>query len=408
MTSQLWRFFQSRRGITAVLLVIGMFLVPLFLIGKNTSRIARFKISQVFGSKPARTVTADSSHRQVGTPSEIMKRFMMRQQHLQTVCSRPEYRRPDHGLRTSDSNFHYVALHRLQWCSIAKVGTMFMKSKFYPQKPLRSQDLDEKTQAYLFNHPKSFYFVRDPYSRLVSGFLDKLMTAPDRWGDIGRKVIISQRKDASPYEVDCGSDVTFLEFFKYVIWAETTNKTRNIHFLPMHDLCDVCNRNYDYIGHLETIKEDLPYIVDSVGVVMDLSENTTDDVVGLFKKVFLRNRQVVKTCLGIYPMMKRMWWSLQARGLIADTMPLPASKSEVEMASWEQLASWAAQAHINTRELGSRSAQKRAFRIDLFREIPLHLRLWFVELYSKDFQLFQFEPLPPDYFPEFNNVINDH
>ncbi|GFS24870.1 carbohydrate sulfotransferase [Elysia marginata] len=338
MKSQLERFLQSRQGITAVLLVTGIALMSLFLFGQGTSGITMFQIPHVVEFKHVGSVQAESSRSQVATPSEIVERFEKRQQRLRSVCSRPEYRRPDLGVVINDFRFLYVALHRLHWCKIAKVGTTFMKSKFFPQTRLLSQDLDEERQNYLFDHPKSFYFVRDPYSRLISGFLDKVMTSPDRWGDIGRHVISSQRKDASRYEIDCGSDATFLEFFKYVIWAETTNKTRNIHFMPMHDLCDVCKRNYDFIGHLETIREDLPYIVNSVGVVMDLSENTTKSIVNKFENIFFKNRNLVKACLGIYPMMKRMWWSLQARGLIADTMPLPASKSEVLAASWEQLA----------------------------------------------------------------------
>ena len=283
-----------------------------------------------------------------------------------------------------------------------------MKSKFFPQTQLQSLNYNKAMLNYLSKHPKTFYFVRDPYSRLLSGYLDKLVTSPERWGDIGRIVIRSQRRNAKPREIECGSDATFLEFFRYVIWAETTNKTRNIHFLPMHDLCDVCKRDFDYIGHLETIKEDLPYILSSVGVKMDISENTTKEIINKVENIFDENSKLVRRCLGIYPMMQRLWWMLQARGLIADTMPLPASRSDVEAASAPQLASWAVEAHHNTQAMGKQSAQKRKFRVDMFRHIPLQLRLKFLELYSKDFQLFQYEPLPSDFFPELNNVINDH
>ena len=283
-----------------------------------------------------------------------------------------------------------------------------MKGMFFSRSHLHRSDQEDNSQEYLSKHPKTFYFVRDPYSRLVSGYLDKVIMSPDRWSDIGSLVIRTQRSDAKPSEIECGSDATFKEFFRYVIWAETTNRTRNIHFLPMHDLCDVCNRDYDFIGHLETIKEDLPFIVNSVDVKVDIGQNVTGSIVRQIQDVFDENRRLVRRCLGIYPMMKRLWWTFQVRGLIADTIPLPVSQGQIEAASWEQLASWAAKAYHDTKALGSRSVQKRAFLVNLFRSVPLDLRLKYLELYSRDFQLFQFDPLPPDIFPELNNVVNDN
>ena len=278
-----------------------------------------------------------------------------------------------------------------------------MRQEVFVQSRLRLLDNGKNLKR-----PMRFFFVRDPYSRLVSGYLGKMVANPQWWSHMGRIVIRTQRRNARPSEVKCGSDVTFKEFLGYVVWAETTNRSRNEHFLPMHDICDVCSRHYDYIGHIETIREDLPFILNSVGVQVNISENVTDSIVRKIKDVFEENRTLVQRCFGIYPMMKRLWWTFQVRGLIADTIPLPVSQDQVEAASWEQLASWAAKAYHDTKALGSRSVQKRAFLVDLFRSVPLDLRLKYLELYSRDFQLFQFDPLPPDIFPELDNAVNDH
>ena len=279
-----------------------------------------------------------------------------------------------------------------------------MKQNFFTPSRLQLVDETDIFPDYLSKLPKRFLFVRDPYSRLVSGYLDKVVTAPGRWSYFGRMVIKTQRTNATRRELECGSDVTFKEFIKYVIWAETTNRTRDIHFVPMHDLCAVCNINYDYIGHLETIREDLPFIVNSVGVRMNISENVNESMVNAIHGAFVENRTLVQRCVGIYPMMKRLWWTFQVRGLIADTIPLPASQGQVETASWDQLASWAVKAYHDTKALGSRSAQKRTFRADLFSGVPLHLRLKYVDLYIRDFLLFKFEPFPRDIFPELKSV----
>ena len=282
-----------------------------------------------------------------------------------------------------------------------------MKETFSPSR-LQLLNQTDQTPVNLSKYPKRFFFVRDPYSRLVSGYLDKVVASAPFWPYFGRHAIRIQRFNATQSEIECGSDVTFNEFIKYIIMAEKINRTRNKHFLPMHDLCDVCNRDYDFIGHLETIREDLPFIVNSVGVKMDMSQNFTDNIARKIQEVFVESRSRVEKCVGIYPMMKRLWWTFQVRGLISDTFSLPASQGQVETASWEQLASWIAKAYHDTKALGSRSAQKRTFRADLFRGVPLHLRLKYLELYSRDFQLFQYDPLQSDIFPELDSVIHEH
>ncbi|RUS81481.1 hypothetical protein EGW08_010779 [Elysia chlorotica] len=399
MTSQTWRLFQSRQGIVGMTLFLALTIIFLYVYyGPSNNGVVSFWVPQE--ALPPNPGYQDSSPRHPTTPEEIRQRFEARRQRVKTFCSRPDYRKPDGGVDFSDFRYGFAAFRRLRWCRVAKVGTTFIKSKFFPQTKLQSRNLSKTTLNYLTKHPKTFYFVRDPYSRLVSGFFDKVMTAPNRWQDIGALVIRTQRPNAREEEIECGSDATFLEFFRYVIWAETTNRTRNIHFMPMHDLCDVCNKDFDFIGHLETIKEDLPYIVDSVGVTMDTNINITREIAHRMSSIFRVKRSLVKRCLGVYPMMQRVWWFFQARGVIADSIPLAASRAQVQAASTSQLTSWVLQAHHSTHALGSRSAQKRKFLVALFRQIPLSLRLRFVELYSRDFELFQYDPLPHDLYPE--------
>ncbi|GFN78281.1 carbohydrate sulfotransferase [Plakobranchus ocellatus] len=353
---------------------------------------AKFRIPNMF-----------EAYRPFSKEAEIQQRFALRRAHLQSVCSRSEYQVPDKGIIDSDFQFSWVAFRRLRWCRIAKVGTTYMKSKFFPQSELKLLNTNTPVQRTASKNFKSFFFVRDPYSRLISGYLDKVLTAPDRWLDIGRKVIKTQRQGATSEEIECGSDASFLEFVQYVLWAERTGKTRNIHFLPMHDLCAVCDRHYDFIGHIETMKEDLSFILNSAGVRSNLNQNITLDIYRRIKHIFQESRKTMKSCLGVWPMMKRVWWTFQVRGYIADTIPLPASRQEVEIASWEKLASWIERARLQTLSLGSRSAQKRTFMVNMFKQVPLNIRLQFAATYTRDFQLFQYDPLPADLFPEYSN-----
>ena len=53
-------------------------------------------------------------------------------------------------------------------------------------------------------------FTREPYGKLLSGYVDKLFAPnPYFWKAIGRLIIRKFRKDPSPESLTCGHDVTF-------------------------------------------------------------------------------------------------------------------------------------------------------------------------------------------------------
>ena len=109
-------------------------------------------------------------------------------------------------------------------------------------------------------------FVREPYSRLYSGYIGKIHTDPSFWARYGVYIKNFQLPKKDQMRTCVGFDVSFPKFVKYFIHAEETTMMRNDHFQPLMSLCEPCRRRFDFIGHLETISEDVKFMLSSVGV----------------------------------------------------------------------------------------------------------------------------------------------
>ena len=243
-------------------------------------------VSQANVVIPAAQTSEDFDH----TTEVTRLRFQARLERLKDVCQKLNsslVRRLD--MRSASSM--YVAHDKLDWCSVPKVGSTYLngffkdvfhlpespyQASFHSGKPserktcCRLQQLlttpggiaSAKCQQQFQNCPKHFMFVREPYSRLYSGYLGKIHTNPEYWEKYGVYIKNLNRKR---FMRRCGHNVSFPEFVKYFIHAEKTKRKRNIHFQPLMSLCGACRRRFDFIGHLETISEDVKFMLSSVG-----------------------------------------------------------------------------------------------------------------------------------------------
>ncbi|KAK7461998.1 hypothetical protein BaRGS_00038580, partial [Batillaria attramentaria] len=115
---------------------------------------------------------------------------------------------------------------------------------------------------------------REPYAKLLSGYVDKLFAPnPFFWSAIGKHIIQNVRPDASPKSLECGHDVTFPEFIKFVLESERTGKfKRDKHFVSSFDQCKPCNITYDIVGKMETFPQDAGLVLAQLG--FNLSQST--------------------------------------------------------------------------------------------------------------------------------------
>ena len=110
-----------------------------------------------------------------------------------------------------------------------------------------------------------FIFVREPLHRLLSAFKDKFINEKDRqyidYKNIRKKIVKALRpRDFHP---NGENNITFSEFVQFYSRNFTTP---NVHWRKYDDLCHPCVINYDFIGHLETLKEDAPLLLKMAGI----------------------------------------------------------------------------------------------------------------------------------------------
>ncbi|KAI8512796.1 hypothetical protein Bbelb_094350 [Branchiostoma belcheri] len=217
-----------------------------------------------------------------------------RREALHRACQRfnmkgpPPAPRKLHKLRYNDP-------YRLVYCDVAKAGSTTMKQilakvdpnydyirknglhdqgafKDLSQFPSGSPGLTHR----LTNYTK-FMIVREPLERLLSAYQDKFMYGrgvreyennygkhflevrtpndADRWQKMATR--------ASPSKVRL--NVTFAEFVRGVLTGE--GRYFNIHWQPQHLICHPCQIHYDYIGHLETMSDDVRFIMQKTGII---------------------------------------------------------------------------------------------------------------------------------------------
>lgn len=183
---------------------------------------------------------------------------------------------------------------QILYCGIAKVGCTFLKRLVYilnSEKPYTSpfeitpnnihgthlalvSQLKEPNKSFAENNYKTFLFVRNPYKRLFSGYVDKIFTPQMPFLlNYGIYIIKKFRKNPSEKSLRCGHDVSFTEFISYVIDSIKTKTKANPHFTPMHRQCVPCEIRYDLIGHLETLQEDLKLLIKPERLEAVLPEN---------------------------------------------------------------------------------------------------------------------------------------
>ncbi|KAL4217868.1 hypothetical protein ACF0H5_022607 [Mactra antiquata] len=179
----------------------------------------------------------------------------------------------------------------------------------------------------------SIMFVRNPYTRLFSAWLDKFysMNIP-YWRSVGIQIAQSERNQGNK---NCVYDVTFPELVNYVSKSVLSNAWIERHFSPNFRHCDPCHLDFDYIGKYETLNDDTSFILDSLNLTKRINlpkDSAEKDAIkdGVFWAYYQRN-DISKCGISFACALFRMWQRLQSRGIISKNIPFPfSSKLEAE------------------------------------------------------------------------------
>ncbi|XP_021357702.1 carbohydrate sulfotransferase 12-like [Mizuhopecten yessoensis] len=238
---------------------------------------------------------------------------------------------------------------KLVFCDIPKVGSTFLKQVLHilsghkhkkdpfsikanaahliPFNTFETVPYD-KALAVLMRSTK-FIFVRNPYTRMLSGYVDKLFTNNHVfWDTTGKVILKNHRKNLSKKSKECGHDSTFSEFIKHVIESETSGLHRNPHWYPMYDACRPCNIQYDVIGKIESFKEDLGNFLRSQNLheIVDISRMDQGNEKEAISLTVSRAYEVVShrpKCTSLPQALERAWKVLQIRGVLSQLADFP-------------------------------------------------------------------------------------
>lgn len=128
--------------------------------------------------------------------------------------------------------------------------------KISPLKGLTDSGLTFE-QAFYGNDFYRFAFVRNPYPRILSCYLNKIIGNSVAYGMVEREHFRKQ------LGLEKDDDITFLDFLEAV--EKQSMKEMNIHWRPQSSiLCDD-KVHFHYIGHFEYFERDFSYVLVKIG-----------------------------------------------------------------------------------------------------------------------------------------------
>ncbi|XP_033733847.1 carbohydrate sulfotransferase 12-like [Pecten maximus] len=294
-----------------------------------------------------RRYTWVSEHRDV---SAVNKERMER---IHKVCSANKKELRRYGDMTDTSKHIYIdEKHKLTYCFLLKSGYTFWSILFHivrgdfnttsPFDPAifhqrgngipSLHTLPLKQRSIFFNSSFSFMFTRDPYSRLLSGYTDKLFMPNNHWHDVAPTIGEIVRHNHQ----DCIPDLTFSEFIKYIIHSEEHRQPRNPHFRFAFEFCDPCQYKYKFIGKLETIKQDTKYLLGKMNQ-NKIIQSLEKDFKGQYTNFTIRERiDILFRIKDIYPacqvkffqVQQKIWKGFQMNGIISTSSKYPITEEQ--------------------------------------------------------------------------------
>ncbi|CAI9720334.1 carbohydrate sulfotransferase 11-like isoform X2 [Octopus vulgaris] len=319
---------------------------------------------------------------------------------------------------------------QILYCGIAKVGCTFFKRLMYvlnSEKLHKSlfditpnnihgmhtalvSDLKEPNKSLVEINYKTFLFVRNPYKRLFSGYVDKIFT-PQMYFLLkyGTYIIKKFRKNPSEKSLRCGHDVTFAEFISYVIDSVKTGNMANNHFTPMYLHCAPCEIHYDLIGHLETLQNDLQFLIKPERLKAVLPENlrmsSLRDELFDATDIAFRNLKSNQNCFSPYELLERIWHRLQIRGILNQKFSFPLTPEEAQTIKqddfYKKLNTYLEKSQMDPSTVNNRHESIN----EAFSTVPLDILEKLQSVMEMDCKLFGYDT-QPDFVFKAKNYVN--
>ncbi|XP_060076869.1 carbohydrate sulfotransferase 11-like [Ylistrum balloti] len=307
--------------------------------------------------------------------------------------------------------------HHLVYCAVQKVGSTFLRSLLKIVNSQGVKNIDNRWKSvnkkepqdltqfhYFLSSSFKMMFVREPYSRLFSGYTDKLFTVNTFYWKITGTYIkneILNHGNKSPST--CGHDITFPQFIKYVIESEKTGRHTDRHFTPIYEHCRPCQIPYDFIGKMETFANDSLILLNAwnkrygINIAFDdfEAETALQRAVSHTGRLYSM-RENLEKCMSFYSGMQRIWRDLQIRGILPKSASLPFTESESVNVDRSQLIDALTNAIKGVTDRAGLRQQKREAMIQAYGQVPMKDLIKLREVVRPDCELFGYD-VSPDY-----------
>ncbi|XP_070208603.1 carbohydrate sulfotransferase 10-like isoform X1 [Littorina saxatilis] len=268
-----------------------------------------------------------------------------------------------------------------------------------------------KTSSYaakkaLFDSFNKVLFVRDPWARIWSVYIDKFVL-PDSWLDYGR-AIANRRVDRSRRK-SCPDDIGFVEYLDFAL-----NVKQDAHWKPVHQVCSPCVFRPQYLGKMETFSKDSAHVLREVGLESlvqghDHAHYAQDEVRMLTEYIFrvFEARPPLRKCLTHAGVAERLWMAFVLNGYIGDAQTFPKEEFTKAIdgmvntrAASQKVVELMLKYHANSTARTSQQMKdyRRSVMVQHYRQAPRPLLEKIVKMYNGDFVLFDYEARPADIF----------
>jgi len=336
-------------------------------------------------------------------------------------------RYPSCELNDVKFNIKHINESNLLYCAIEKAGSTFWKRILHviggwgnTSNPtdIRPQDADTDHGGFRtfrnkpwkvinsgFEKSTNIMFVRDPYTRAFSAWLDKFYS-PNvyYWNSTGR-IIKSRRPEGTKDNPSmCGFDISFHEFITYLV-KDIPKGCMDGHFAPNYKHCLQCNYTYEYVGKYETLQEDTFFLLEKLKLTDTVvftdfqSDAAYDAIKGLTEWIFKQKLDILKCGVSMHCALFKVWRRLQARGIIDKQLNYPyTSEDQVMKLTKDTLLDGLYEAHKKGNATEMKVNRKEALA-NAFNSLDVELLKQFKETFKIDFEMFDY-PINPDYLKE--------
>ena len=371
--------------------------------------------SSASGMRAIRTKIPADNHRQCHDGTHLAAR-------VQAECRALKFHKTRRPIEIEGS-----VTKQLLYCPMKKIGTTFWRRLFYMAKMDKGVNLTSPYDVPISNalrgHPNKispsvmrelkegphrfFLFARNPFSRLLSAFVDKLVAPnPYYWKEFGSKAIRLFRDGDQVNSNSYGQDVTFQEFVKYVTWKEVNNTNTDPHLVSIFSRCKPCEINYTYIGTMETFQDDVYFILKESGMNDTLHFLSKGDT---FQTLYVQDaikdsiyspfswKNDIRKIITWEQALRRAWLKLQMRGIVALTETFNSYVTTdgitIDNITATQFIKAAIKAHKNS-DPAELKRQKHEVIREAFMMLSYDELAAFRNAYSNDFKLFGYEDSP--------------